>query len=38
MKGWLVQYRKYGIDGLYPKSRADKGTSEKFQMKPKNLL
>ncbi|WP_077370095.1 hypothetical protein [Anaerosalibacter sp. Marseille-P3206] len=31
MKEWLRLYRKFGIDGLYPKIRSDKG-------KPRNLL
>lgn len=25
IKGWLLEYRKRGIEGLYPKSRSDKG-------------
>jgi len=25
IKGWLLDYRKHGIEGLYPHSRADKG-------------
>lgn len=31
VKDWLRLYRRYGIDGLYPKVRSDKG-------KPRNLL
>lgn len=31
IKEWLRLYRKFGIDGLYPKIRSDKG-------KPRNLL
>jgi transposase InsO family protein len=31
IKEWLRLYRRYGIDGLYPKIRSDKG-------KPRNLL
>ena len=27
IKEWLRQYRLYGIDGLYPKNRCDKGNS-----------
>ncbi len=27
VKGWLLDYRKRGIDGLYPISRSDKGKS-----------
>lgn len=38
IKGWLVQYRKYGIDGLYPKSRADKGTSKKISNETKEFI
>ncbi|AOZ77269.1 integrase [Clostridium pasteurianum DSM 525 = ATCC 6013] len=38
IKGWLVQYRKYGIDGLYPKSRADKGTSRKISNETKEFI
>jgi putative transposase len=27
IKGWLLEYKKHGIDGLYPLQRSDKGTS-----------
>lgn len=30
LKFWLHLYRKQGIDGLYPKSRSDKGDSRKL--------
>lgn len=30
LKHWLSAYRRYGIDGLYPKVREDKGESRKL--------
>lgn len=30
LKDWLRLYRKYGIDGLYPKRRSDRGKSRKL--------
>lgn len=27
LKGWLLMYRKYSIEGLYPNNRNDKGES-----------
>jgi putative transposase len=29
IKEWLLKYRRYGLDGLKPKVRADRGTSRK---------
>lgn len=38
IKDWLRLYRKYGIDGLYPKSRSDKGTSRRLSTEAKNFI
>lgn len=27
IKGWLLDYRKHGIEGLYPRSRSDRGNT-----------
>lgn len=38
IKGWLTEYRKHGINGLYPKLRADKGASRKISESTKNFI
>ena len=38
LKDWLRLYRKFGIDGLYPKSRSDKGTLRKMPDKVKEYI
>ena len=38
IKEWLRIYRKYGIDGLYPKVRSDKGRSQLNWILLKGLL
>lgn len=38
IKEWLRQYRLYGIDGLYPKNRNDKGKSRKIFEDLKNVI
>jgi len=38
IKEWLRQYRLYGIDGLYPKNRCDKGKSRKIFEELKNVI
>lgn len=38
IKEWLRLYRLYGIDGLYPKSRNDKGKSRKVFEDLKNVI
>lgn len=38
IKGWLIDYRKHGIEGLYPKSRSDKGASRKISDETRNFI
>ncbi|WPC39760.1 DDE-type integrase/transposase/recombinase [Clostridium sp. JS66] len=38
IKGWLTLYRKHGIDGLYPKTRDDKGCSRKISQETKQFI
>ncbi|MFW6280987.1 MAG: DDE-type integrase/transposase/recombinase [Halanaerobium sp.] len=38
LKGWLRLYRKYGIDGLYPKIRSDKGKLRKLPDEAKDFI
>lgn len=38
VKEWLRLYRKYGIDGLYPKIRSDKGKLRKLSKKAKEFI
>jgi transposase len=38
LKEWLRNYRKYGIDGLYPKMRSDKGQLRKLPDSAKEWL
>jgi len=38
VKEWLRKYRLYGIDGLYPKTREDKGKSRKIFEELKSLI
>lgn len=38
LKEWLRNYRKYGIDGLYPKGRSDKGKSRKLPDEAKEFI
>ena len=38
IKEWLRKYRLYGIDGLYPKNRCDKGKSRKIFEELRNLI
>lgn len=38
IKDWLRKYRLYGIDGLYPKSRCDKGKPRKIFGDLKSLI
>jgi len=38
IKEWLHKYRLYGIDGLYPKNRCDKGKSRKIFEELRNLI
>jgi len=38
VKEWLRIYRKYGIDGLYPKGRSDKGKLRKLSAKAKEFI
>jgi hypothetical protein len=38
LKEWLRNYRKYGIDGLYPKMRSDKGQLRKLTDSAKEFI
>jgi len=38
LKDWLRLYRKHGIDGLYPKTRSDKGKSRKLTKEAKEFI
>ena len=38
LKDWLRKYRRYGIDGLYPKGRSDKGKSRKLPDEAKDFI
>ena len=38
IKEWLRIYRKYGIDGLYPKVRSDKGKSRNLSDEAKKFI
>ncbi|MDI3548806.1 MAG: putative transposase [Halanaerobiales bacterium] len=38
LKGWLRLYRKHGIDGLYPKTRSDKGKLRKLPDEAKDFI
>lgn len=38
LKEWLRNYRKYGIDGLYPKIRSDKGQLRKLPESAKEFI
>jgi transposase InsO family protein len=38
LKDWLRLYRLYGIDGLYPKRRSDKGNSRKLSSTAKEYI
>ena len=38
LKEWLRNYRKYGIDGLYPKMRSDKGQLRKLPDSAKEFI
>lgn len=38
LKDWLRHYRKYGIDGLYPKVRSDKGKPRKITDEAKEFI
>jgi transposase InsO family protein len=38
LKGWLLMYRKYGIDGLFPKSRCDRGKPRKLSAEAKEFI
>lgn len=38
IKDWLRLYRKHGIDGLYPKSRSDKGSSRSLSQDAKDFI
>ena len=38
LKSWLSLYRKFGIDGLYPKSRSDKGSLRKVPDEVKDFI
>ena len=38
IKDWLRIYRKFGIDGLYPKSRSDKGKSRNLSDEAKEFI
>jgi transposase InsO family protein len=38
LKEWLRLYRRYGIDGLYPKNRCDKGKSRKLSDEAKDFI
>ena len=38
LKEWLRKYRKHGIDGLYPKTRVDKGKSRKLTKEAQNFI
>ena len=38
VKEWLRLYRKYGIDGLYPKIRSDKGKSRNLSDEAKEFI
>ena len=38
LKDWLRRYRKYGIDGLYPKNRSDRGSSRKLGDETKEYI
>ncbi len=38
LKDWLRIYRKYGIDGLYPKQRSDKGNTRKLEDSVKDYI
>lgn len=38
VKGWLLYYRKYGIEGLYPSIRSDKGNSRAINDSAKEYI
>lgn len=38
LKDWLRSYRKYGIDGLYPKIRSDRGMPRKLSDEAKDFI
>ncbi len=38
LKEWLRLYRRYGIDGLYPKIRSDKGKTRKLSPEAKAFI
>ncbi|MCX7883472.1 MAG: helix-turn-helix domain-containing protein [Caloramator sp.] len=38
IKGWLLDYRKHGIEGLYPLTRSDKGKSRSLTEKLKQYI
>ncbi|SHD77373.1 helix-turn-helix domain-containing protein [Schnuerera ultunensis] len=38
IKEWLRLYRRYGIDGLYPKVRSDKGKSRNLPDNAKEFI
>lgn len=38
VKGWLLEYRKHGIEGLYPVQRCDKGASRSLSESVKQYV
>ena len=38
IKGWYLAYRKYGIEGLYPSERSDKGKSRSLNETAKQYI
>jgi len=38
IKGWYLAYRKYGIEGLYPSQRSDKGKSRSLSETVKQFI
>lgn len=38
MKGWLILYRKHGLEGLYPANRNDKGQSRALSEPVKEFI
>lgn len=38
IKGWLLDYRKHGIEGLYPLSRSDRGKSRALSEEVKQYI
>ena len=38
IKGWYLAYRKYGIEGLYPSQRSDKGKSRSLSQTVKQFI